>query len=593
METTETTNQKNMTTMKAIVNDIYIPFLQKYKLFVGLYVFLIIIMYILQTIIIPSTVTSLIEKTLLVSPPNKENLEKSALYLCLLLFVFIVICYFKNLFDAILPVAQFTMIRTMMYNRMLELMETNVKSIRMGELITIINYLPREIRYLSDNIINLAPGLISYAMIVITYVGTEWRTGMILLLGFVGTLWFLTKSDTVKQLAEKCLKRSEMTLQSNTKIGEDMMQVDQIMAYNLLADKIRENNDREEVLHQHFTQSATLSNQIFSIMQTWNIIIFILAGFVLYRSRPDPHIFRTYVVVITSFLGVLYAFITRSTYYINVYTSVQVFYHAFLEMVDKSGASLGNSTLLSAATSSPFSESLWRIEFRDLSFSYKEDSPPVLTGMNWTIQPGSKWILQGPSGRGKSTLLRLMMRFYEPSSGSIRINDIPLQELNVREMRQSILYIHQDTPMFEKTIEENIRIRHGTTIQNAQIIETLEKYSLLHILAEQKTTSTTTTSTTNNHNILNRSCGVDGKSLSKGQQKIIILARSLLSVPETTKLILIDEPFASLDQTSRQGVLRWIHDILQQRPNLSVVMTSHILEDPQWIENNNFQVYSL
>jgi len=592
MDTTEATNQKNMTTMKAIVNDIYIPFLQKYKLFVGLYVLLIIIMYILQTIIIPSTVTSLIEKTLLVSPPNKENLEKSALFLCLLLFVFIIICYFKNLLDAILPVAQFTMIRTMMYNRMLELMETNVKTIRMGELITIINYLPREIRYLSDNIINLAPGLISYALIVITYVGTEWRTGMILLLGFLGTLWFLTQSDTVKQLAEKCLKRSEMTLQSNTKIGEDMMQVDQIMAYNLLAEKIRENHDREEVLHQHFTQSATLSNQIFSIMQTWNIIIFILAGFVLYRSRPDPHIFRTYIVVITSFLGVLYAFITRSTYYINVYTSVQVFYHAFLEMVDKSGASIGNPALLSASSSS-LSESLWRIEFRDLSFRYKEDSPPVLTGMNWTIQPGSKWILQGPSGRGKSTLLRLMMRFYEPSSGGIYINDIPLQDINVREMRQGILYIHQDTPMFEKTMEENIRIRHGTTIHTEQIIETLEKYSLLHILAEQKTTSTTTTSTINNHNILNRSCGVDGKSLSKGQQKIIILARSLLSVPETTKLILIDEPFASLDHTSRQGVLRWIHDILQQRPKLSVVMTSHILEDPRWIENNKFKVYSL
>jgi len=557
-----------------------------------LYVLLIIIMYILQTIIIPSTVTSLIEKTLLVSPPNKENLEKSALFLCLLLFVFIIICYFKNLLDAILPVAQFTMIRTMMYNRMLELMETNVKTIRMGELITIINYLPREIRYLSDNIINLAPGLISYALIVITYVGTEWRTGMILLLGFLGTLWFLTQSDTVKQLAEKCLKRSEMTLQSNTKIGEDMMQVDQIMAYNLLAEKIRENHDREEVLHQHFTQSATLSNQIFSIMQTWNIIIFILAGFVLYRSRPDPHIFRTYIVVITSFLGVLYAFITRSTYYINVYTSVQVFYHAFLEMVDKSGASIGNPALLSASSSS-LSESLWRIEFRDLSFRYKEDSPPVLTGMNWTIQPGSKWILQGPSGRGKSTLLRLMMRFYEPSSGGIYINDIPLQDINVREMRQGILYIHQDTPMFEKTMEENIRIRHGTTIHTEQIIETLEKYSLLHILAEQKTTSTTTTSTINNHNILNRSCGVDGKSLSKGQQKIIILARSLLSVPETTKLILIDEPFASLDHTSRQGVLRWIHDILQQRPKLSVVMTSHILEDPRWIENNKFKVYSL
>jgi len=592
MDTTEATNQKNMTTIKAIVNDIYIPFLQKYKLFVGLYVLLIIIMYILQTIIIPSTVTSLIEKTLLVSPPNKENLEKSALFLCLLLFVFIIICYFKNLLDAILPVAQFTMIRTMMYNRMLELMETNVKTIRMGELITIINYLPREIRYLSDNIINLAPGLISYALIVITYVGTEWRTGMILLLGFLGTLWFLTQSDTVKQLAEKCLKRSEMTLQSNTKIGEDMMQVDQIMAYNLLAEKIRENHDREEVLHQHFTQSATLSNQIFSIMQTWNIIIFILAGFVLYRSRPDPHIFRTYIVVITSFLGVLYAFITRSTYYINVYTSVQVFYHAFLEMVDKSGASIGNPALLSASSSS-LSESLWRIEFRDLSFRYKEDSPPVLTGMNWTIQPGSKWILQGPSGRGKSTLLRLMMRFYEPSSGGIYINDIPLQDINVREMRQGILYIHQDTPMFEKTMEENIRIRHGTTIHTEQIIETLEKYSLLHILAEQKTTSTTTTSTINNHNILNRSCGVDGKSLSKGQQKIIILARSLLSVPETTKLILIDEPFASLDHTSRQGVLRWIHDILQQRPKLSVVMTSHILEDPRWIENNKFKVYSL
>ena len=98
------------------------------------------------------------------------------------------------------------------------------------------------------------------------------------------------------------------------------------------------------------------------------------------------------------------------------------------------------------------------IEFSDVTFSYPGTEKKVLDHFNFKIQKGEKIGIAGASGAGKSTILRLMLRFYAPTEGEIRINGIPLEQISFAELHQRIAFLEQDTYLFDATIAENIAI---------------------------------------------------------------------------------------------------------------------------------------
>jgi ABC-type multidrug transport system fused ATPase/permease subunit len=177
------------------------------------------------------------------------------------------------------------------------------------------------------------------------------------------------------------------------------------------------------------------------------------------------------------------------------------------------------------------------------------------------------------------------MRFHAPSQGSIFIDGQPIETFKVRELRNHIIYINQDTTLFNQTIMQNICM-DNKNITPEYVSNALTKFNLLSILAEDKNNPQLDAEA-----ILNRSCGVDGKNLSKGQQKIISLFRSLVALPPSTQILLLDEPLASLDAESRRGVLLMIGDILEQRPEITLIMTTHVMDDHQWLQRHRFQSF--
>ncbi|WP_368505351.1 ABC transporter ATP-binding protein [Alkalihalophilus sp. As8PL] len=180
------------------------------------------------------------------------------------------------------------------------------------------------------------------------------------------------------------------------------------------------------------------------------------------------------------------------------------------------------------------------IHVENLSFGYSEDEP-VLNGVTFDVEPGEMVAFAGPSGGGKTTMFGLLERFYEPTSGEIRIGHTPIKELSMASWRRQIGYVSQDSPMMAGTIRENFcyGLEDADTISDERLWEVAKMAyadEFIQDFPEQ----------------LNSEVGERGVKLSGGQRQRIAIARAFLRNP---KILMMDEATASLDSQS-EGIVQ-------------------------------------
>lgn len=180
------------------------------------------------------------------------------------------------------------------------------------------------------------------------------------------------------------------------------------------------------------------------------------------------------------------------------------------------------------------------IHVDNVSFAYSKEEP-VLKGISFTAQPGDMIAFAGPSGGGKTTMFGLLERFYEPSSGEIRIGSTPIADLSMASWRSQIGYVPQESAMMAGTIRENLvyGLADGKTISDEQLWEVARM-----AYADQFIRSFP--------NGLNTEVGERGVKLSGGQRQRIAIARAFLRDP---KILMMDEATASLDSQS-EGIVQ-------------------------------------
>ncbi|MCM3789659.1 ABC transporter ATP-binding protein/permease [Domibacillus indicus] len=180
------------------------------------------------------------------------------------------------------------------------------------------------------------------------------------------------------------------------------------------------------------------------------------------------------------------------------------------------------------------------IHVDNVSFAYSREEP-VLKGISFTAQPGDMIAFAGPSGGGKTTMFGLLERFYEPSSGEIRIGSTPIADLSMASWRSQIGYVPQESAMMAGTIRENLvyGLAGGKTIPDEQLWEVARM-----AYADQFIRSFP--------NGLDTEVGERGVKLSGGQRQRIAIARAFLRDP---KILMMDEATASLDSQS-EGIVQ-------------------------------------
>ncbi|HWV20361.1 MAG TPA: thiol reductant ABC exporter subunit CydC [Devosia sp.] len=201
----------------------------------------------------------------------------------------------------------------------------------------------------------------------------------------------------------------------------------------------------------------------------------------------------------------------------------------------------------------PFPEGQ-KIGFADVHFSY-DSGAPVLNGVTLTISPGERVAVTGPSGGGKSTLLRLLLRLNEPQCGDIRIGSTALRDIAAAQLHAHMALLSQDSPVFIDTIRNNLRIARPLADDEAlwAALEAAKLDKFVATLPEG----------------LDTVLGESGRTLSAGQMRRLCLARTLLS---DAPIILLDEPTNALD---RANELSFFETLAEATKGRTVIMVTH------------------
>lgn len=201
------------------------------------------------------------------------------------------------------------------------------------------------------------------------------------------------------------------------------------------------------------------------------------------------------------------------------------------------------------------------ISFKNIDFSYVEGEQ-VLHDFNLEVKPGQKIALVGATGSGKTTVVNLLMRFYDPQKGVISLDGININDIKKEDLRKAIAIVLQDTVLFQTTIEENIKYgNHLAT--NEEILEAAQM-SNSHYFIEKLPNQYQT--------LLSES----GSNISQGQQQLLAIARAILADP---KILILDEATSNVDTRTEKNIQDAMVALMKNRTSLIIAHRLSTIQD--------------
>lgn len=317
------------------------------------------------------------------------------------------------------------------------------------------------------------------------------------------------------------------------------------------AEKFTEN--RFKKINQYYSNlfskvwlRRNLANPVSDIISTISILVIMwYGGKIVLKgdSELTSQVFIGYLAVFTQVIGPAKSFSNGYYNVIKGLVSVErinsILLHKF-KITEK----------LNAIKSIEFKDN---IEFRNVVFSYEEDLSPVLNNINFTIKKGQTIAFVGQSGSGKSTIVDLLPRFFDPVSGDILIDGISLKDIKIDALRSLFAYVNQEPVLFNDSIFNNILFGNLNATKE-EVIEA-SKLAFAYDFIQSKDLKYDT------------NLGEDGGRLSLGEKQRISIARALL---KNSPILILDEATSALDYESEFIVRKALENLMKDKTTIII-----------------------
>ncbi|HEY3186885.1 MAG TPA: ABC transporter ATP-binding protein, partial [Solirubrobacteraceae bacterium] len=258
------------------------------------------------------------------------------------------------------------------------------------------------------------------------------------------------------------------------------------------------------------------------------------------------------LVAFLAFLSQLYGPIRRMSRLVNTVFAASASAERVIELLDQ------RPSVPEPASPRPAGRGPGRLTFDDVSFRYPGAPRDALARVSFTVEPGQTVALVGASGAGKSTVAKLILRFYDTTAGAVRLDDEDLRELRLRDVRERVALLLQETLIFDGTVRENIAFGRPDASERAIVAaaRAADAHDFVSRLPDGYDTVV----------------GQRGRLLSGGQRQRIAIARAMI---RDAPVLVLDEPTTGLDVESGERILAPLRRLMSGR---ATVMISHDLK---------------
>jgi len=428
----------------------------------------------------------------------------------------------------------------------------NMKDIRSGEYISKIielsNIFQQNLQALANTFLPFFMGII---VISIYYFFIDFNLGLLSSILCIIRIYFnVADGITYSQVAAD---RDSFFFNMVEKINDSFNNVMNIHLNNQLKNEKKKTDKRQTEYNKLYEKEIKTRSELAIKRNIYTVACFIIltifACYLYKKNKISFVILLTIVMIEIKIIGRFIHFDETSLHFFSKLGTV-ISSKSFLDKVltnvkstDKNCKIKNNSILIN-----------------DLVYKYNAKSDPIFNKLNLNIPSGQRVALVGTSGSGKSTLMKLLVKLHKPTSGTIKIGNCNIEDINTEYLREKITYVNQRTNLFNDTIINNIKYGNKSA-SDSEIQNFIDKYKLDKIYSKL-------------NNGIQTNAGVNGSKLSLGMQKITIILRGLF---RNSDIVIFDEPLAGLDKETKEKVIDVINDIPKETTVLIVTHDPEIL----------------